>query len=302
MILARQAAKSLRGIAVGTILVGAATACRPAGEDPTVEFASDSPPEVIADSLISLWIDSLGGMETYRNFQSASYTITTVIYDTLSGRVKRTRPRYVWIKKGPYGQETRVERWEGDDFIVQGFNGRDGWATLNGEFLPDTAKDWRETRYVTGDLFYWPGLPYKLRDDGVFLHYRGMSDRPGAVSRADPAEAVPSAGVAKYHAIGVTFGEDVGDHQDTWQYYFEPGEAFPTEVTYVEEGRENINRVIWGETKRVGDLRYPVVVWRDWITPSGKRTKALVVSDFVVNPDVAQSMFEKGGIVVNGGQ
>ena len=302
MILARQAAKSLRGIAVGTILVGAATACRPAGEDPTVEFASDSPPEVIADSLISLWIDSLGGMETYRNFQSASYTITTLIYDTLSGRVKRTRPRYVWIKKGPYGQETRVERWEGDDFIVQGFNGRDGWATLNGEFLPDTAKDWRETRYVTGDLFYWPGLPYKLRDDGVFLHYRGMSDRPGAVSRADPAEAVPSAGVAKYHAIGVTFGEDVGDHQDTWQYYFEPGEAFPTEVTYVEEGRENINRVIWGETKRVGDLRYPVVVWRDWITPSGKRTKALVVSDFVVNPDVAQSMFEKGGIVVSGGQ
>ena len=302
MILARQVAKSLRGIAVGTILVGATTACRPAAEDPAGEFASDSSPEVIADSLISLWIDSLGGMETYRNFQSASYTITTVIYDTLSGRVKRTRPRYVWIKKGPYGQETRVERWEGDDFIVQGFNGRDGWATLNGEFLPDTAKDWRETRYVTGDLFYWPGLPYKLRDDGVFLHYRGMSDRPGAVSRADPAEAVPSAGVAKYHAIGVTFGEDVGDHQDTWQYYFEPGEAFPTEVTYVEEGRENINRVIWGETKRVGDLRYPVVVRRDWITPSGKRTKALVVSDFVVNPDVAQSMFEKGGIVVSGGQ
>ena len=173
MIIARLAAKSLRGIAVGTILVGAVTACQPAGEDPTGEFASDSPPEVIADSLISLWIDSLGGMETYRNFESASYTITTVIYDTLSGRVKRTRPRYVLIKKGPFGEETRVERWEGNDFIAQGFNGRVEWATLNGEFLPDTAKDWRETRYVAGDLFYWPGLPYKLRDDGGFLHYRG---------------------------------------------------------------------------------------------------------------------------------
>lgn len=302
MILARQAAKSLRGIAVGTILVGAVTACRPAAKDPAGEFASDSPPEVIADSLISLWIDSLGGMETYRNFQSASYTVTTVIYDTLSGRVRRTRPRYVWIKKGPYGEETRVERWEGDDFIAQGFNGRDEWATLNGEFLPDTAKDWRETRYVAGDLFYWPGLPYKLRDNGVFLHYGGMSDRPGAELHADPAEAVPSTGVGKYHAVGVTFGEDIGDHQDTWHYYFEPGEAFPTEVTYVEEGRENINRLIWGETKRVGDLRYPVVVRRDWITRSGKRTKALIVSDFVVNPDIAQSMFEKGGIVVSGGQ
>ena len=77
---------------------------------------------------------------------------------------------------------------------------------------------------------------------------------------------------------------------------------FGNEATYVEEGRENISRVFWGETKRVGDLRYPVVVRRDWITPSGKRTKALVVSDFVVNPDVAQSMFEKGGVVVSGGQ
>ena len=298
MILARQAAKSLRGIAVGTILGGAVTACQPAGEDPTGEFASDSPPEVIADSLIGLWIDSLGGMETYRNFESASYTITTVMYDTLSGRVKRMRPRYVWIKKGPYGQETRVERWEGDDFIVQGFNGRDEWATLNGEFLPDTAKDWRETRYVAGDLFYWPGLPFKLRDDGVFLHYRGMSDLPGAVFRTDPAEAVPSTGAARYHAVGVTFGEDIGDHQDTWAYYFAPGDAFPTEVTYVEEGLESISRVFWGKTKRVGDIRYPVVAQRDWMTRSGKRTKALVVSDFVVNPDIAQSMFEKGGKAV----
>ena len=298
MILARRAAKSLRGIAVGTILVGAVTACQPAGEDPTGEFASDSPPEVIADSLIGLWIDSLGGMETYRNFESASYTVTTVMYDTLSGRVKRMRPRYVWIKKGPYGQETRVERWEGNDFIVQGFNGRDEWATLNGEFLPDTAKDWRETRYVAGDLFYWPGLPFKLRDDGVFLHYRGMSDLPGAVFRTDPAEAVPSTGAARYHAVGVTFGEDIGDHQDSWAYYFAPGDAFPTEVTYVEEGLESISRVFWGKTKRVGNVRYPVVAQRDWITPSGKRTKALVVSDFVVNPDIAQSMFEKGGKAV----
>ncbi len=293
MILARRTAKSLRGIAVGTILVGAVTACQPAGEDPAAEFASDSPPEVIADSLIGLWIDSLGGMETYRNFESASYTITTVMYDTLSGRVKRMRPRYVWIKKGPYGQETRVERWEGNDFIVQGFNGRDEWATLNGEFLPDTAKDWRETRYVAGDLFYWPGLPFKLLDDGVFLHYRGISDLPGAVFRTDPAEAVPSTGAARYHAVGVTFGEDIGDHQDTWAYYFEPGDAFPTEVTYVEEGLESISRVFWGKTKRVGDIRYPVVAQRDWMTRSGKRTKALVVSDFVVNPDIAQSMFEK---------
>ena len=45
------------------------------------------------------------------------------IGDSLTGRLKRDRPRYVWIKKGPQGEETRVERWETYGFIEQGFNG-----------------------------------------------------------------------------------------------------------------------------------------------------------------------------------
>ncbi len=292
MRLARRAFNSIGAWVAGMILVWSVAACSPDRGAPTAHFASDSPPEVIVDSLMGLWIDSLGGMATYEAFRSASYTVTAVIYDTLSGRVKRARPRYVWMQKSPYGLQARIERWEGNDFIAQGFNGRDEWATMNGAFLPDTAKDWRETRYVTGDVSYWPGLPYKLRDDGVFLHYRGRSSRPGAELREDPAaEAV--AGAAEYHAVGVTFGEGIGDHQDTWQYYFKPGEGFPTEVTYIEEGRENVNRVVWGATERAGDLRYPVVVQRDWITASGKRTKALIVSDLVVNPEIDQSVFDR---------
>jgi hypothetical protein len=84
----------------------------------------------------------------------------------------------------------------------------------------------------------------------------------------------------------------VGEHQDVFTYYFPPGRGFPYEVTYVEEGRENLNRLVWGETRRVGEIRYPYVVRRDWLTPSGKRTKALVISDVVVNPEVAQGRFE----------
>ena len=278
-----------RTVAFGLTLAAGISACASSEGTPL----SDSPPDVVADSLITLWIDSLGGMATYEAFQSASYTITTVIYDTLSGRVRRMRPRYVWIKRAPSGQETRVERWEGNDFIAQGFNGQEAWATLNGQMLPDTAKDRREVRYVAGDLFYWPGLPYKLRDDGAFLHYRGMVSRPGAEFRADPTSPRQNPPAAGYHGVAVTFGENIGDHQDAWAYYFAPGKGFPTEVTYIEEGRTDINRVVWGDTERFGDLDYPIVIQRDWLTESGKRTKALVVSDVVINPEIAQEMFER---------
>ncbi len=282
-------------LALACTLCWVVTACQPTGGDSAADFSSDSPPEVIADSLIGVWIDALGGMDTYHEFQSASYTITTIIFDTLSGRVKRARPRYVWIKKTPRGQATRVERWEGNDFIVQGFDGQDHWATMNSEVLSEGDKDWNEARYVAGDLFYWPGLPYKLRDEGVFLHYRGLVSRPGAEMRTDAAAPAPAETETPggYHAVGVTFGENVGDHQDTWQYFFKPGKSFPTEVTYIEAGRENMSRVIWGDTEMTGAPNYPVVAQRDWITGSGKRTKALVVSDFVVNPEIGQSMFER---------
>jgi hypothetical protein len=136
-------------------------------------------------------------------------------------------------------------------------------------------------------------LPYNLRDDGVFLHYRGMVSRPGAEFRADPASPRQDPPADGYHAVAVTFGENIGDHQDAWAYYFAPGKGFPTEVTYIEEGLTSINRVIWGATELFGETDHPFVHRRDWVTESGKRTKALVVSDVVVNPEIAQEIFER---------
>lgn len=245
----------------------------------------------MADSLIGLWIDSVGGMETYRQFRGARYTINTILYDTLSGRVRRERPRYVWIRKGPHGEETRVERWEDYGFVVQGFDGRTTWAAIDGRPVADTARDRREALYVARDLFYWIGLPFKLRDRGVHLRYLGLRERPGGALSTDGTAGAPDP--QRYHAVGVSFGEGVGEHQDVFTYYFAPGAAFPTEVTYVEEGREDLNRLSWGETLRVGVLRYPVVRRRDWMTASGRRTKALVISDVTINPGTPQAMFER---------
>ncbi len=247
-----------------------------------------------ADSLVGNWIDAMGGMQMYHNFQSASFTVTTVLYDTLSGREKRSRPRYVWIKKGPYGEETRVERWETGGLIQQGFNGRDGaWAAVDNEMLPDSAKDSREALYVSRDLFYWFGLPFKLRDPGVFLDYRGMHELPGKPWVGAPRGNAPAPD-RRYHAVGVSFGEGVGEHQDVFTYYFTQGRASPVEVTYVEEGRTSVSRLVWGETERAsGPVRYPYVARRDWLTVSGKRTKALIFSDVVINPEIPQARFER---------
>jgi hypothetical protein len=249
-----------------------------------------SPLDGTADSLIGLWIDSVGGMEAYHGFQSASFTVTTVLYDTLTGRIKRSRPRYVWVKKGPHGEEARIERWESPGLIQQGFDGRATWAALDGTLLPDSTKDAREALYVARDVFYWFGLPYKLTDPGVYLRYLGLQQRPGATWVGEEGRPETRGG---YHAVGVSFGEGVGEHQDVFTYYFPPGRGFPYEVTYVEEGKTELNRLLWGRTERAADGGYGYVVQRDWITVSGKRTKTLLISDVVLNPAIPQTKFER---------
>jgi hypothetical protein len=275
---------SIRFLAVATLLTSAGTTGAAAQQDTPAR-------DQIADSLVGAWIDAVGGMETYDQFSSASFTVTTVLHDTVSGRVKRARPRYVWIQRGSHGEASRIERWEGADFIQQGFNGSGpAWAAMAGVLLPDTVKDAREALYVARDVFYWMGLPFKLRDPGVYLTYLGVRERPGAAwdGEAEPSRAADD----RYHAVGVSFGVGVGEHQDVFTYYFAPGHPFPHEVTYVEEGSTSLNRLLWGETQRAGSLQYPYVVRRDWITMSGKRTKALVISDVVVNPDIDFRRFE----------
>ncbi|MDH3455267.1 MAG: hypothetical protein OER90_00370 [Gemmatimonadota bacterium] len=260
---------------------------------PVAALAAQQTIDPVADSLVGLWTDSVGGMRTFEALRTAEFTVTTFLYDTTTTRLKRARPRYVWLAKGSFGEATRVERWEGDDFIVQGFNGRDpAWAVMNGEWLNDSAKDASEALYVARDLFYWIGLPFKLRDPGVHLSYLGLRERPGSPwsGERDFEHRAPD---GRYHAVAVSFGAGVGEHQDVFTYYFAPGSGFPLEVTYVEEGRENINRLLWGPTARSGDLAFPHVTRRDFITASGKRTKALVIENVTVNAAVLPERFER---------
>jgi hypothetical protein len=279
-------------VLVAGLLIALSISIFAMGKGRTTDTRVSYGPDRQGDSLIAVWMDSLGGMETYDAFQSASFTVSTILYDTLTGRTKRERPRYVWIKKGPKGEETRVERWETYGFIEQGFDGEDAWATIDGVAIPDTAKDHRESLYVSRDLFYWMGLPFKLRDPGVNLQYLGLINRPGAEIRKDPHAPEVTPPVAGYHAVEVSFGENVGEHDDVFTYYFEPGAGFPVEVTYVEEGRTSINRALWGETGRGDTLDYPYPIRRDFIVASGKMTKSLAIYDVVINPELSQKIFE----------
>jgi len=224
-----------------------------------------------AESLVGDWITAAGGMEAYSPLSSARYTLTTEIYDSESDRLRRTRPRYVTIARTNAGEITRIERWEGSNFIQQGWDGENQWATLNGAPLSDGDMDYDQVRYVSGDVQYWISLPYKLRDNGVNLHYRGLDDQGR-------------------HVVGVTFGDGIGLHDDdTWQYWFEDGRTWPVQVAYMEGGRDNWSRLRFEDIQTVDG--YTFVGRRVHYNAEGGLTKVLFTHDLEFNPTLDMALF-----------
>lgn len=258
-------------IVIGSCTLAAAWLLLGAGSGGSGPAPRSESRDETAEALVDGWIAALGGMETYWKLRSARYTLTTEIYDPESGRLRRARPRYVTIARLETGEAARIERWEGDDFIQHGFDGVQEWAVMNGEVLGPGDKDYDEARYVSGDVFYWIGLPFKLRDPGVFLHYDGTDDEGR-------------------HLVRVTFGDGVGDHNDTWFYVFEDGRAMPVSIGYREEGRRNVSRTYWEDVEEVDG--YVFTGRRVHVNADGKVWKVLVTTDFVLNPELDPAIFK----------
>jgi hypothetical protein len=245
-----------RRTAVTILLAAAATACRREPPGP-------------ADQLVDAWIEAAGGLDAWKKVKDLRYTVTTVWFDS-TGREVRRRPRFVWGQKDP--QRARIERDEREGHYAQAHDGRGTtWATLNGQRLPPTHGAVAEVLYVTGDVMYWIGLPYKLRDPGVHLSYIAR-DSTG------------------YAGVRVSFGEGVGQHSgDRYFYYFSDDSPFPVEVHYVEEGSRGVNRTKWSDFGQAGPITY--VGTRSYYDDRGVTRKQLIISDVLINPGVPDSLF-----------
>lgn len=229
-----------------------------------------------ADALLSRWIAAAGGLRVWDAVRDMRYTVTTIWYDS-TGAERRRRPRFVWIEKFDGGFRVRVERTEPEGKYVQVWGGQSSWATLNGQPVPDTARAAREVLYVAGDLTYWVGLPWKLRDPGVNLRYFARDS------------------LAEGRGFAVTFAGGTGEHPGDryWYFFGEPDSSFPTEVHYIEEGQPDSTRTRvrfddWGSTEGARFMGS-----RTLFDARGRKLRSLVITDVVTNRGISAAVFRQ---------
>lgn len=260
----------LAALVLGPALVGCGGADGPGDTGRSAADAGRAAGGSPADSAVGAWIRAAGGPSAWDSVRTLRYTVTTVLYDS-AGAVDWMRPRRVEIEKTDDGFRSRIERPEGEGLYVQVFTGDTAWATLNERPLPPDHAAAAESEYVGRDVYYWVGLPWKLRDPGVNLD----------------AEPLPADSGLE---VRVTFGERVGQHPgDTYWYRFLDDDPWPEQVHYREAGAEDRTRTLWRDFTRAGPISYVGV--RRYVDTSGRRTKELRIDDVWVNPPLADSIF-----------
>lgn len=248
-----------------------ASACGGQMEDAGADASDDgTEPGSRADSAVDAWVRAAGGPAAWDSVSTLRYTVNTVLYDS-AGDVRWMRPRRVEIRRTGEGFRARIERPEAEGLYVQVFTGDTAWATLNGRPLPPEHPAAEESEYVGRDVYYWIGLPWKLRDPGVEL----------------TAEALPADSGLE---VQVAFGTSVGQHPgDRYFYRFLDADPWPEEVHYQVQGSEDRTRTLWRDFTRAGPIAYVGV--RRYVDDQGGRTKELRIDDVWVNPPLDDSLF-----------
>jgi len=89
--------------------------------------------------------------------------------------------------------------------LIQGYDGQESWATLNGKLLQEPQIQ-KITDFSRKTNYYWFVMNFKLLDPG--LQYEMLSARKVAGK--------------EYQVVKITFDKNVGDAQDTYVLYINP--------------------------------------------------------------------------------
>lgn len=158
-----------------------------------------------ARTLVKFMVEAVGGTERLRALKDVEYEYTYLQPD---GKKDVSLERYIFDGELSWAKYLTREAFvapqlEGE--LVQGFDGSESWATLNGSLIDDPNLN-KINDFMRKTNFYWFTMMFKLLDPGI--NYKRL-----------PSRVVNG---VEYDVVEVFFEEGVGDAQDTYVLYVNP--------------------------------------------------------------------------------
>lgn len=130
------------------------------------------------------------------------------IYRSPNGKEDTSLERYIFDGELSWAKYTKREvhvhsNVKGE--VIQGYDGKKTWLTIDGKNETDPQK-LKIADFLRKTNFYWLAMMQKLQDPGINATHQGTENVDGV----------------SYDKVKITFGENVGDAQDTYILYFNP--------------------------------------------------------------------------------
>lgn len=156
--------------------------------------------------LVEKMVETVGDYNKLKSLKDVQYTYTN--RDNASGKADVSIERYIFDGEMSWAKYTKHEKYVFPDQqgeVIQGYNGKDSWVTLNGKLIDDPQAN-KLADFIRKTNFYWFAMMQKLLDPGINYTYEGIKNVNGI----------------DYELVRVGFNEGVGDVSDTYLLYINP--------------------------------------------------------------------------------
>ncbi|KZS42913.1 hypothetical protein AWE51_16240 [Aquimarina aggregata] len=153
-----------------------------------------------AEKVIADMINELGGKKAFYNMKNVTYDVEYKDPNTPMSLV--SKEIYVFDKERSFATYSEHSMLKGKGKVAEAYDGENVWIKFDDKISNDKqanqiARFWRKTNY------YWFAMFFKLQDKGLNLQHIGNKKVEGR----------------DYDLIKVTFGNNIGDSQDTYVLY-----------------------------------------------------------------------------------
>ena len=163
-------------------------------------------PQANPRGLIERMVAEVGGIDRLLALKDVEFTYTC--QDLTTNKKDVSVERYVFDGELSWARfETREKAFSqipGE--MIQGYNGSKCWMTIDGKLVEDNPQLAKFCDFTRKTNYYWFTMMFKLLDPGVQYVYNGTKEVEGV----------------NYDLVKITFGEGVGDAQDTYILYINP--------------------------------------------------------------------------------
>jgi len=168
---------------------------------PPSSEAADPDPKGLVEKVVA----QAGGIGALRAKRDVEYTY--IYRNGESGALDVSLERYVFDGEKSWARYVVHEGSlsEAEGTVVQGYNGKTTWQTVDGERTTD-PKMLKMADFLRKTNFYWFAMTFKLLDPGMTYTYEGQREVDGTT----------------YETVRVGFEEGVGDVSDTYLLYINP--------------------------------------------------------------------------------